>query len=71
MGTPALRQEPGYLRNELPGMLYSLAPTYQAVATLHAPAGEIARQMGDYAAVTGHPAASSPAIDALPGTCEA
>jgi predicted DNA-binding transcriptional regulator YafY len=30
--------------------LYSLAPTYQAVATLHAPAGEIARQLGDYAA---------------------
>ena len=32
------------------GQLFSLAPTYQAVATLHAPAGEIARQLGDYAA---------------------
>lgn len=32
------------------GKLYSLAPTYQAVATLHAPAGEIARKLGDYAA---------------------
>jgi len=32
------------------GQLFSLAPTYQAVATLHASAGEIARQLGDYAA---------------------
>ena len=32
------------------GQLYSLAPTYQAVATLHAPAADVARQLGDYAA---------------------
>ena len=32
------------------GQLYSLAPTYQAVATLHAPAADMARQLGDYAA---------------------
>ena len=31
------------------GQLYSLAPTYRAVATLHAPAEEIARRLGDYA----------------------
>jgi predicted DNA-binding transcriptional regulator YafY len=31
------------------GKLYSLAPTYQAVATLHAPAEEIARKLSDYA----------------------
>jgi hypothetical protein len=35
------------------GKVYSLAPTYQAVATLPAPAGEIARQLGDYAAELG------------------
>jgi predicted DNA-binding transcriptional regulator YafY len=32
------------------GRLYSLAPTYRAVATLHAPAEEVARQLGDAAA---------------------
>jgi predicted DNA-binding transcriptional regulator YafY len=31
------------------GTLYTSAPTYQAVATLHAPAAEVARQLGDYA----------------------
>jgi predicted DNA-binding transcriptional regulator YafY len=30
------------------GKLYSLAPVYQAVATLHAPAEEIAPKLGDY-----------------------
>jgi predicted DNA-binding transcriptional regulator YafY len=32
------------------GRLYSLAPTYQAVVTLHAPAADVARRLGDAAA---------------------
>jgi predicted DNA-binding transcriptional regulator YafY len=31
------------------GKAFALAPTYRAVATLHAPAADVARRLGDYA----------------------